>query len=77
MDYSYNYSYNGVNQASIPLTPPAAMQFIVALPRILQRLAYCNPAFGPPLLAKIDLAEEYYCVPLSATAFLNLAVSLT
>jgi len=71
-----DYSYNIVNQHTIPLAPPHAMQFGAALPRILQKLAYANPAFGPPLLAKIDLSNGYYCVPLSAHAALQLAVVL-
>jgi hypothetical protein len=52
------------------------MQFGKALPRIIQRLVYCNKAFGPPLLAKIDLADGYYRVPLSPSAALELAVVL-
>ncbi len=50
------------------------MQFGRALPRIFQRLAYANPAYGPPLMAKIDLANGYYRIPLSPTAALTLAV---
>jgi hypothetical protein len=65
-----DYSYNEVNQISLPLAPAHAMQFGGALQRILQRLAYANPAYGPPLLAKIDLADGYYRVPLSADAAL-------
>jgi hypothetical protein len=44
--------------------------------RILQRIAYCNTTFGPPLLAKIDMADGYYRIPLSADASLQLAVVL-
>jgi hypothetical protein len=71
-----DYSYNGVNQASVPLAPLPAMQFGAAFQRLLQRLAYCNPQWGPPLLAKIDLANGYYRVPLSPAAALQLAVCL-
>jgi hypothetical protein len=71
-----DYSYNAVNQSSAPVAPQHAMQFGHALQRILQRLAYCNPAFGPPLLAKIDLADGYYRIPLSPQAALTLAVVL-
>jgi hypothetical protein len=71
-----DYTFNSVNPASIPIAPTHAMQFGPALQRILQRLAYCNPIFGPPLLAKIDLADGYYRVPLTASAALNLAVVL-
>jgi hypothetical protein len=52
------------------------MQFGHSLQRILQRLAYCNPAYGPPLMAKIDLADGYYRIPLSPAASLELAVVL-
>jgi hypothetical protein len=71
-----DYSYNAVNQHTLPLTPFPAMQFGHALPRFLQRLVYCNPIFGPPLLAKIDMADGYYRIPLSADASLQLAVCL-
>jgi hypothetical protein len=71
-----DYTYNGVNQSSLALAPVHSMQFGNALQRILQRLAYCNTAFGPPLMAKIDLADGYYRIPLSAQASLNLAVVL-
>jgi hypothetical protein len=71
-----DYSFNGVNQSSLPLAPPHAMQFGQAFQRILQRLAYANPKYGPPLMAKIDLADGYYRIPLSASAALRLAVIL-
>jgi hypothetical protein len=51
-----------------------AMQFGTALPRLLERLVYCNRQHGPPVLAKIDLADGYYRVPLSSAAALALAV---
>jgi hypothetical protein len=71
-----DYTYNGVNQASLPLAPRQAMQFGHSLQRILQQLAYANPSYGPPLLAKLDLADGYYRIPLSASAALELAVVL-
>jgi hypothetical protein len=69
-----DYSYSVVNQSALPLAPTQAMQFGGALQRLLQCLAYCNPAFGPPLLAKIDLSDGYYRVPLAPQAALELAV---
>lgn len=71
-----DYSFNLVNQASIPIAPVHAMQFGSALQRFVQRLVYANPKFGPPLMAKIDLADGYYRVPLSPEAALELAVVL-
>jgi hypothetical protein len=52
------------------------MQFGRAFQRFLQQLVYSNSALGPPLLAKIDLADGYYRVPLSPEAALELAVLL-
>jgi hypothetical protein len=69
-----DYTFYGTNQDGYDNAPHAAMQFGTALQRILQRLVYCNPAHGPPLLAKIDLADGYYRVPLSPATALNLAV---
>lgn len=71
-----DYSFTGVNANSVPLAPWHAMQFGTTLQRILQRLCYCNPAFGPPLMAKIDLSNGYYRVPLSPEVALELAVVL-
>jgi hypothetical protein len=52
------------------------MQFGNCLQRLLQRLAYYNPVFGAPLLAKVDLSDGYYRIPLSPDASLTLAVIL-
>jgi hypothetical protein len=71
-----DYSYYDTNKGFLPIAPNHAMQFGTALPRLLQRLAYCNPSLGPPLLAKLDLVDGYYRVPLSSTAALQLAVVL-
>lgn len=54
------------------MAPKYAMQF----GGTLQRLAYCDRSHGPPLLAKLDLADGYYCVLLSSMAALHLAVVL-
>jgi hypothetical protein len=70
MDYSFYHT----NQASAPIDPTHAMQFGRTLKRLLQRIVYCNPRHGPPLLAKIDLADGYYRIPLSPSAALWLAV---
>jgi len=71
-----DYSYYDTNKGFLPIAPNHAMQFGTALPRLLQRLVYCNPSLGPPLLAKLDLADGYYRAPLSSTAALHLAVVL-
>jgi hypothetical protein len=71
-----DYTYTGVNQASAMLAPTHAMQFGNTFQRVLQRIAYANPSHGPVLLAKFDLSDGYYRVPLSPEAALELAVIL-
>ena len=70
-----DYTFTGVNQASLPLAPDS-MQIGHTLQRILQRLAYADPSHGPPQLLKLDLADGYYRVHLSPEAALELAVVL-
>jgi hypothetical protein len=71
-----DFSFNKVNQEGVPLAPYLAMQFGQALQRIIQRVVYANPAHGPVLLAKLDLADGYYRIPLSPHAAQHLAVVL-
>lgn len=70
MDYTFHHT----NQECLKLAPAQAMQFGATLQRILQRIVYCNAHHGPLLLAKVDLADGYYRVPLSPAASLALAV---
>jgi len=69
-----DYSFYDTNQQSVPIQPAHAMQFGGTLQRILQRVVYCTPTYGPPLMAKLDLADGYYRVPLAPQAALQLAV---
>jgi len=71
-----DYTITTVNQHSIPLAYPHAMQIGRTLPRLLQRLVYANPLYGPPRMAKFDLSDGYYRVRLSPGAALDLAVIL-
>jgi hypothetical protein len=61
MDYTFFHT----NQDCLPLALPHAMQFGSTLQCIVQCLVYCNPELGPPLMAKIDLPDGYYQVPLA------------
>lgn len=69
-----HYSFDGTNQACLSIAPQATMQFGTALQQILQCLAHCNEQYGPPLMAKVDLADGFYRIPLSPEASLALAV---
>jgi hypothetical protein len=65
-----DYTFHGTNQEPVTGVPLHAMQFGTAL----QHLAYCDRRYGPPLLAKVDLADGYYRVPLAPHTALSLAV---
>jgi hypothetical protein len=66
-----DYTFNSINQHSLPLAPLQAMQFGATFHCLVQRLVPADPKYGPPLLMKVDLADEYYRIPLSlAVAFL-------
>jgi hypothetical protein len=69
-----DYLFYGLRQACRPIAPFAAMQFGNKLQCLLQQLVYCNPAHGPPLMAKVDLSDGYYRVPIAPEAVLHLAV---
>jgi hypothetical protein len=71
-----DYSFTTVNRDSLPLAPLQAMQIGHSFHRILQHIAYANPAHGPPLMQKLDLADGYYRVRLTPQAALELAVVL-
>ena len=71
-----DYSFTAVNSNSLPISPTAAMQLGQAFTRFLHQIAYANPAFGPPRMLKLDLADGYYRVRLTPTAALELAVVL-
>ena len=71
-----DYTFSGVTDSTVQLAPQHAMQFGKALPRILQRIAYANPRFGPVHLIKVDLSDGYYRIPITPSGALNLAVTL-
>jgi hypothetical protein len=75
LDYSFPPKQN-VNTFSLHLALTQAMQFGTAFPRLMQCLVYCDRDYSPPLMAKLDLADGYYPVPLSPLASLELAVVL-
>lgn len=71
-----DYTFSGVNQETIRLAPPEAMQFGRALPRLLTHLVHANPRFGPAKLAKIDVADGFYRVGIRAADIPKLGVIL-
>ena len=57
-----DYTFSNVNQETLHLTPPESMQLGRALQRVLTNIVHANPKYGPPHLAKIDIADGFYRV---------------
>jgi hypothetical protein len=55
-----DYSFSGLNQDTIALSPFEAMQFGRALERILQQIHFANRKYGPVFLIKVDIADGFY-----------------
>jgi hypothetical protein len=68
--------FSGVNQETIRLAPPEAMQFGRALQRLLTHLVHANPKFGPAKLAKIDVADGFYRIGIRTVDIPKLGVIL-
>jgi hypothetical protein len=68
-----DYSFLGINDETVKLSPTEAMQFGRALERLLFRIWHANPRFGPTYMAKIDLAFGFDHL-LLATHIPNLGV---
>jgi hypothetical protein len=61
-----DYSFFFVNLDTIPLAPPESMQFGRALWRILQQVSDADPRLGPVHLSKIDIADGFYQIAITA-----------
>lgn len=71
-----DYTFSGVNAATLHTGPHEAMRFGHALRRILARIVRANPKFGPVYLGKYDLADGYYRIPVNPAHAMRLACLL-
>ena len=71
-----DYTYSGVNDDTIRLAPPEAMQFDKAFYRLLSRIVHADPAYGPVWLGKIDIADGFYRIGLQPRDIPKLGVIL-
>jgi hypothetical protein len=55
-----DYSFSGINQETCDIAPTEAMQFGMALQRIVETIVNANPKFGPVYLCKVDIADGFY-----------------
>jgi hypothetical protein len=70
-----DYSFSEVNQETQPLAPKDSMQFGKALQRLLQIIWFADPTLGPVYMHKIDVADSFYGVWVSAGGIQSLGVS--
>ena len=69
-----DYSFFGINDNTVPLAPPEAMQFGQTLKRPLQHIHRAVGIFGPVYMSKIDLSDSFYWLWLRPEGTLKLAV---
>ena len=71
-----DYTFSGINPATLKLAPPEAMQWGRTFHRVLWYIFTADRRHGPVLLSKTDLADGFYQLPLTPTGALKLAVPL-
>ena len=69
-----DYSFFGVNEDTVPIAPPQAMQFSQTLKWLLQRIHRANDVIGSVYMSKIDLSGGFYRLWLRPENTLKLAV---
>ena len=57
-----DYSFNGLNDETLKLSPQESMQFGRCLERIITQVVRADPRYGPVKFIKIDLADGFYRV---------------
>lgn len=74
--FNCGYIFSGVNNDTLPLAPRESMQFGRALQRILAKIVYADPRYGPVFMSKIDVADGFYRVWLQHRDIPKLGVAL-
>ena len=69
-----DYTFSGVNTATIKMAPPEAMQWGRTINRVLWYIYSADQRQGPVLLSKTDLSDGFYQIPLTPSGALKLAV---
>lgn len=71
-----DFTFSGVNiQTVTSIAPAEAMQFGRALDRVLYKIHHANRKFGPVHLIKVDIADGFYRIRVSASHMPTLAVA--
>ena len=69
-----DYTFWGINDDTVPLAPAESMQFGRALERILHKIRRANRRFGPTYMIKVDIADGFYRLFVSAPTIPALGV---
>lgn len=71
-----DYTWSGINQDTIPLTPKESMQFGQIMQQLLQQLPWAHPQFGPIHMGKVDIANGFYRIDIQPSHTPKLTVAL-
>ena len=71
-----DYTYWGINAATLPLAAGRSMQFGRTNERLQQTILWTNPRNGKCYAYKVDISDGFYRVPLTPSASLRLGVVL-
>ena len=69
-----DYTFWGINDDTVPLAPSESMQFGRALERVLHKIRRANRRFGPTYMIKVDIADGFYRLFVSAPTTATLGV---
>jgi hypothetical protein len=69
-----DYTYSGINEDTLCLTPQEVMQFGCALQCILETILHTNLWYGPVYLIKVDIADGFYCIWVSTANIPKLGI---
>ena len=69
-----DYTYSGVNEDTLCLTPQEVMQFGCALQHILETIHHTNLWYGPVYLIKVDIAGGFYNIWVHTTNIPKLGI---
>ena len=69
-----DYTFWGINNDTVPLAPSESMQFGRALERVLRKIRRANRRYGPTYMIKVDIADGFYRLFVSATTTAALGV---
>ena len=69
-----DYTFWGINNDTVPLFPSESMQFGRALERVLHKIRRANRRFGPTYMIKVDIADGFYRLFVSAPTTATLGV---